>query len=447
MIPNNGYHAFFIEKLYSADFTIFEYCGVSCNGVSLQPKTNLTKKMKKLLCFMLVLGGMMTALVSCGDDNSTGSSLQFSIVTVTVTADNAISDYSTFTLSVTDKKSGKTSNYQLDNKGQYTIDLPLGLYDFAASQTVQGVKVLFGQVLNQTVSQATTDVNIKVAAATLPSQSFVLDELYFNCDKEGWTSFYYEDYLTIRNVSSEPLFADGLSIAICGDYNTLEANEEMSAYLNDNIIISQLYTIPMVNGQHVVVEPGKSLVLAHSAINHKGTDGTTGTVDLSGADFEFYVQYIENGQDYTMTTDNPEVPNMIVDYSANQAFNWGYNGATPIMLVRLDDATKAAILADKVNLTMPMSMGYSHLDYLKLPASAVVDGVETGAQGASVRKVLPAAIDQSSILVESDFGFDGQFIKRKETTNANGVTIGKDTNNSAEDFEIIAHGQKSYPKQ
>ena len=117
------------------------------------------------------------------------------------------------------------------------------------------------------------------------------------------------------------------------------------------------------------------------------------------------------------------------------------------MLVRLDDATKAAMLAEKLNLSMPMSGGYMKLDYLKLPASAVIDGVETGAQGAFVRKVLPTSIDQSSIQVETAYGFDGQFIKRKEETNANGLTVAKDSNNSADDFEIIVHGQKSYPKQ
>ncbi|MBO5627233.1 MAG: DUF4876 domain-containing protein [Prevotella sp.] len=401
--------------------------------------------MKKLIYLMTLCCAFLA--VSCSDEDEKE---KLSQVVVSLSGnDVTIDSYEGFTLTVTDKKSGTSTVLPFDATGKVVIDkLALGQYDFTAEQKIQGVTTLFGQKLNETISQEMTNITLVVESAISKlDKTFVLDELYFNGDKEGWNSFYYESYLTIRNISSVPLFADGLSIAICGDYNSIDANEEMSAYLNDNIIISQLYTIPMVNGQHVVVEPGKSLVLAHSAINHKAATNSENSVDLSGADFEFYVQYIENGEDYTMTADNAEVPNMIVDYSANQSFNWGYTGATPIMLVRLDDATKTSILSKKINMTMPMSYGYMKLDYVSLPASAVIDGVETGAKDAFLRKVLPNAIDRGSIQVETGYGFDGQFIHRKAETSADGISIAKDTNNSTDDFEIIVHGQKSYPKK
>jgi len=48
------------------------------------------------------------------------------------------------------------------------------------------------------------------------------------------------------------------------------------------------------------------------------------------------------------------------------------------------------------------------------------------------------------VLVNSFMGFDGQFVRRKQTTSGGKTTV-IDTNNSSDDFEIVAHGQKSYP--
>ncbi len=225
----------------------------------------------------------------------------------------------------------------------------------------------------------------------------------------------------------------------------------MPQYLKqDSVVITQLYTIPG-DGRTYKVEPGESLVLAHTAINNKLDENgnvdpsKTNSIDLSGADFEFYVPY-----EYSMTTDNPEVPNMIVDYSMNQAFNWGYSGSTPIMLVRLDADRKKEVVDNKVNLSIPAGYGSMKMDHLLLPVSSIIDGVETGSVDNMFRKVLPDRVDRGSILVNSGGlhgGFDGQFIKRKYASGADGRNYPTDTNNSTNDFEIIPHGQKNYPKK
>lgn len=404
--------------------------------------------------FIFFFAAVVSALlfVSCGDDDNDP---KLSALTVQITSDQTVSDYTVFQVKVTESKSGTTFTAQADASGKATFSLPLGQYDIVAEDDYNGASTMYGHAENYTLSDYQATVSVKVSALLGQlDKTFVLDELYFNGDDNGnYSRTYYEGYFTIRNVSDRALYADGLSIAICGDYNNLETDDSdpMPQYLTkDSIVVTQLYTIPG-DGHTYKVNPGESLVIAHSAINHKlGEDGKVDpekpySIDLSGADFEIYVPY-----EYSMTTDNQDVPNLIVDYSMNQAFNWGYSGGTPMLLVRLTDAQKTAMLSGKVKLPLPTSYGLMEMDHLLLPMSAVIDGVETGCVDNLFHKVLPDRIDRGSVLIQDDGlygGFRGQFVQRKRVTGANGKETVVDTNNSTNDFEVIEHGQKSYPKK
>lgn len=406
---------------------------------------------RKITTLVLMLAALAFT-VSCSDDDE-GTKL--SELTVQLTSGQDVSDYTKFQINITDLRSGSVTSVNADASGKAVVNLPLGSYNIVAEDAVDGASTMYGHTENYMLAAeaATVEIELSSIVSSL-EKTFVLDELYFTGDDNGFFDYvYYESYMTITNVSDRPLYADGLSIAICGDYNSIEAEDTdpMPQYLKqDSVVITQLYTIPG-NGRTYKVEPGESLVLAHSAINHKlGEDGNvdpskTYSIDLSGADFEFYVPY-----EYAMTTDNPEVPNMIVDYSMNQAFNWGYTGSTPIMLVRLDADKKAEMLNNRVNLPLPTSYGSMSMDHLLLPVSSIIDGVETGSADNLFRKVLPDRVDRGSILVNTGGlygGFTGEFIKRKRTTDGVSVSVVVDTNNSTNDFEIIEHGQKSYPKE
>jgi len=261
-------------------------------------------------------------------------------------------------------------------------------------------------------------------------------------DQDGnWDNNYYEEYFTVRNVSDVPLYADGLSFAICGDYNCLEDDGLKSSYLaKDSIIVSQIYTIPG-NGREHVVLPGESLVIAHSAIDHTQGGQKPNARDLSGADFEIYVPY-----EYSMTTDNPEVPNMKVTYSMFQAFQWGYGGYAPMMIIRATEDLDAYVNTHKRNMKVTGAYGNQMQDYLVIPTSWIIDGVEAASKDNMIHKVLPTNVDKSYITIEDDGmygGFKGQFVQRKPA--ATGYL--QDTNDSANDFVVVPNGQKNYTKK
>ena len=250
----------------------------------------------------------------------------------------------------------------------------------------------------------------------------------------------YEEYFTFTNVSNRPLYADGLSIGICGDYNSLEGPTDKSVLLPDTIVASQVYTIPG-NGREHLVQPGQSIVIAHSAIDHTNNDSLPKALNLTGADFEIYVPS-EWG---SMTTDNPEVPNLIVNFTTFQAFQWNAGGVAPIFLFRIKGDANKFIAGHTAQFTVSGGYGNRKQDYVKVPASWVIDGVETGTTDQHLRNVLPESVDRGVIL--GDFGgmyggYNGYLVQRKPA--ATGYL--QDTNNSANDFVVVPNGLKSYKK-
>lgn len=392
--------------------------------------------MKKVIYSLLFV-----LLFSCSSNNNDEV---LSKLTIQVTSDKKMSDYSSFQVVLSESKSGLKFTGKTDAKGIVEFNLPMGSYNIIAEDLIDGVSTMYGRMDNYTLaqSQATLSIAVQPIMNTL-NKTFVLDELYFNGAKDGSNYSFYDQYFTIRNISDRALYADGLSFGVCGDFNGLEGGDDFSKFLPDNVVIGQFYTIPG-DGRTYKVEPNKSLVIAYSAINHNEDGNHPKSLDLSGADFEVYVDY-----EGTQIVDNPEVTNVIVNYTVHQAFYWIYSGVAPLVLFRLQEDPNTFIQNNKVNLPNPAS-GRLHHDYLKLPTKYIIDAAETGMKDQLYHKVLPASVDKSEILIEcdgySDFGKE-QFIQRKSIVDEKGNSTVQDTNDSQKDFVVNVGGQKNYPKK
>ncbi len=338
------------------------------------------------------------------------------------------------------KYSGKT-----DAQGQVVLELPKGHYNALAElKDENGVLRASGHLENITITGgATLEIPVETIEGA-PRETFLLDKLYFNCSKAGeWQKAMYEEFLTITNASDAPAYCDGLSIAVCADHNTIETPGPMAAYLPNQIVVSQIYTIPGSGTEHLV-KAGESIVIAHSAIDHRpgGMMGAQPQArDLSGADFEIYVPH-----EYSMTVDNPEVSNMVVDYSQFQAFQWGYIGYAPMLLLRTEGDLKSYIEQNKKEFDLPGGSSMKGF-FIPIPTAWVLDGVESSANPLFFRKVLPDAVDRGRIAVKGENemmdGFNGELVQRKR--DASGKLI--DTNNSSNDFEVAPIGNLHYPKK
>ena len=392
--------------------------------------------MKKNLWFLLCLT-IAVVFNACSDDDD----IVITPTTIQLECEEEGLDFSTFQVTVTELRSATEFKAVADAKGKAVLNLPLGQYDIVAENIVKGVVTYYGSANNFTLTEDNKLIKLEVKSIMdVLEKTFVLDELFFNCSDNGeFDRNMYEEYFTITNVSDRPLFADGLTFAICGDYNGVENAGDKSVYLQDSVVVSQAYSIPG-DGSTYLVEPGKSLVIAHSAIDHSEGGKKAKARDLSGADFEIYVPY-----EYSMTVDNPDVPNLVVDYSMFQAFQWGYAGYAPMMLLRPEAKMADYVNKHLVNMDVTNSFGGMKQNYLIIPTNWIIDGAETGAKDYFYHKVLPDVVDRGRILLDEDEmmmgGFKSLFVKRKAA--ATGYL--QDTNNSTVDFEVIPNGQKNYP--
>ena len=395
--------------------------------------------MKKILLMFIASLSFIT-LFSCSEDEVE----QLCVLSIQIEGVNEASMYTKFQVKLTEQKSGAITKAAVNDKGVATATLPLGTYKITAEDAENGACTMYGAIDNFTLSQKNADLKlvVKPILETL-DKTFVLDELFFNCSSNdgAYDRNYYEEYLSIKNISNQPLYADGLSVAIAADPNDSEAGE-MAEYLKkDKIVISQLYTIPGKGREHLV-QPGQSIVIAHSAVDHSEGGKKAKARNLTGANFELFVPH-----QYAMTVDNPEVDNMIVNFSTFQAFQWGYGGGISIMLVKTKEDATQYCNENKVAMINPNAYTTKKQDYVVLPTNTIIDGVEIGAKGSLVHKALPNNIDRDAVLIDDTpgmmGGFKGLFVQRK--TAEKGYL--QDTNNSTDDFVVIANGQKNYIKK
>ncbi|MCR5394729.1 MAG: DUF4876 domain-containing protein [Bacteroidales bacterium] len=394
--------------------------------------------MKKFTYLLLCVLGICVAS-SCSDDDD---NVSLATLTVQLNSEKENVDYTLFQITVTELRSLMVYNCTADDAGNALVNLPYGQYSVVAKDTVNGAATLYGSIESFTFSEQNklAEINLVNIESTL-EKTFVLNELFFNCSSNGsWDNNYYEEYFTILNVSDVPLYADGLSFAICGDYNCVEDDGLKSAYLlRDSIVVSQIYSIPG-DGRTYLVQPGEQLVIAHSAIDHTAGGTKPAARNLTGADFEIYVPY-----EYSMTTDNPDVTNVTVDYSMFQAFSWGYGGYAPMMLLRPDTDLSTYVPAHLANMKVTGAWGNQMQDYLIIPQSWIIDGVEAASADNMLRKVLPVSVDKSYITIADEGmygGFKNQFIERKSADQG----FRMDTNDSANDYVVNVGGQKNYIK-
>lgn len=395
--------------------------------------------MKKLLWMFIAILSFIT-LHSCSEDEQD----QLCALSIQIEGVNEASMYTKFQVKLTEQKSGVMTTATVNDKGIATTTLPQGTYKVVVEDAENGACTMYGAVDNYTLSQKNAKLKlvVKPIFETL-AKTFVLDELFFNCTSNdgAYDRNYYEEYLTIKNISNQPLYADGLSVAIAADPNQSEAGEMAECLKNDKIVISQLYTIPGKGREHLV-QPGQSIVIAHSAVDHSEGGKKAKARNLTGANFEIFVPH-----QYAMTVDNPEVDNMIVNFSTFEAFQWGYGGGFSVMLVKTKEDATQYCNENKVAMINPNAYTSKKQDYVVLPTNTIIDGVEIGAKGSLVHKALPNNIDRGAVLIDDTpgmmGGFKGLFVQRK--TAEKGYL--QDTNNSSDDFVVIANGQKNYIKK
>lgn len=325
--------------------------------------------------------------------------------------------------------------------------------------------VFNGVAENITIANSGTTVTIEILAANTVG-GLVIKQIHYGGSHVTQGASYRDQFVEIYNNSNEVLYADGLMFAQLFGNNTVgrdpfhlasgqldwsksEGNTVGNAANTDYVYADAVYRIPG-SGNQYPIQPGESIVIAGTAINHKQnyTDNTGNsvsiqnpelTVDLSNADFEANLTAY-TGTQFKFDIQNPNVPDLeIVHWVQGYDMVLDALGRDGYIIFRATNKELASLKKYK-----NPSNANNNL-YLQIPNNLILDGVDTTRDLAN--NLVPKKL-QTSIDAGNTYLLQGQYsstsVVRKTQKVVNGRIILKDTNNSTEDFVNITALPKAF---
>lgn len=378
-------------------------------------------------------------------------------------------------LSIKNLTTGNIQKGQTNANGEFTFEsISTGTYDItakivipataytAATGIATNTAVTFNaSILNKIIAPNFTG-NLNLTLITGTTSDWVIKQVYYTGSDLVEGAMYRDQFIEIHNNSDKTLYADGLYFAeLTGrqsltnsTYQTLSDGQldwsksiDMPINIdanNDYVYTKALHMIPG-SGQQYPVLPGKSIIIAQTAQNHKqpftGADQTSIsvrnpglTVDLSTAQFEaHYASYGANQLDSDI--DNPNSVNIEVLQMGGRDMIFDTNGRTAYIIFKINDGPR-----DLKQYYYPLKAapGTSEKKYYQIPNKYILDAVETQPQAASARipKKLSASYDSGFTFTPKGI-YSSQSVIRKTASTIDGRVILKDTNNSSDDFGVF----------
>ena len=255
----------------------------------------------------------------------------------------------------------------------------------------------------------------------------IFKELYF-C---GVPSYYFRDQCyELYNNSNSVVYLDGLHLANLAPSTATTSLPTWEDGLENFVYAERVWKFPG-DGDDYPLQPGESIIVAQHARNHQEANEAS-PVDLSGAEFEFYMGS-------TTYSDMPAVNMDHVFYQGKADIGtvpqWlvsVFGGAYVIFKVPEDQTW------DPVTTDWAVQLGTSSTTrYAKIPVEYVWDAVELGNNESMVNaKRVPGLLDAGMSWVGNIYcGLSvARHIEEGKTLD-NGSYIYVDTNNSTDDFE------------
>lgn len=267
----------------------------------------------------------------------------------------------------------------------------------------------------------------------------VFKELYYSGSATPNNGTYRNDtFFSIYNNSSKPQDIGNLYIGMnefyggLGEAGPLWPGEKAGNYTN--VYLKSVWKI-VAGGKSFVMQPGQTVVIATMAAPHNrdAAYNPSSPVDLSGADFEAYVNDPENKYP------DLDAANMEMAFWPDYGYLWRPSvfgqgmvllSATPEEFASFTEVTLPETFQDKFE-------SEEYWKCLKVPYEYVIDAVDL------IQNEMATDTKRFSPVLDAGFAttgviYQGLSVRRKKLSMADGRTRLQDTNNSTEDFEINA---------
>jgi hypothetical protein len=436
--------------------------------------------MKKQLLILLLVALSITA---CKKDRTP----QISPVdlSVKVSYDIATSGYTLpineVTIKITNINTGASQELKTGGTGTALFkSISAGTYDIDANYEVSaanytqitGIQTEENVIFNASEKSKliTPDFNgdVELKLITGKTGDWVIKQVYYTGSDLTDGATFRDQFLEFHNNTDRILYADSLYFGQLwgrqnttdSKYNTLPNGQldwnksvNMPTNINANanyVYMRSLFMIPGT-GKQYPVQPGKSIVVAQTALNHKspftGTDGKvisvrnpSLTIDLSKADFETYYGDIfiaEGGKPFASDVDNPNVPNVEIISYYGKDMVLDNLGRDSYVIFKVDGTQKVKQWP-QYNEPTKAAPTSTATKYLQVPVKYVIDGVDVqpNTPADRIAKKLTPGVDAGFTFAPKG-KYTSQSIIRKTQKTVNGRIVLKDTNNSTEDFDFL----------
>lgn len=339
--------------------------------------------------------------------------------------------------------------------------------------------VVLNAALNNIALNSATDANIHLKLQLGRIGDLVIKQIYYAGSDTRKGASFRDQFIEIYNNSNDTIFADSLYVAQVIGNNSTNPDFSKGYYItsgplrgqydwsksigmpqdinanDDYFYTKSLYRIPGT-GRDYPILPGQSIVIAQTAVNHRGpysnnTGGTIEiedpslTVDLSDADFEVYLgSYLASP--LVSDVDNPAVPDMImIDYSGKDWILDALGRDAFAIFKTTDDISgtypkypNPTVVAVTANTTM----------HYQIPVDFIIDAVEIqpNTPASRVAKKLPERYDAGFGFVPAG-SYSSQSIIRKTSKTVGNRVVLTDTNNSSNDFDFLPRAEPRAFKQ
>jgi hypothetical protein len=373
-------------------------------------------------------------------------------------------------LTITNLRNSKVQEGKTTANGTYTFpSASAGSYDIDATITITAAQyeqitgietdadvVFQASIKNKLINQAIGgEVALELTSGRIGN--WLIKQVNYGGSHRTNGALFRDQFMEICNNSSDTLYADSLYIADVFNSTSPTPDQSKGYYLpggqldwtksagmpaginaNDDFLYAKsLYRIPG-NGRTYPVAPGKSIVIAQNALNHKApfTNGNgvvvtvidpSLTIDLSIANFEVFL-----GKGFASDIDVAGVPNMEIISSNGNDWVLDNTGRNAWVIFQTSQNAK-----DWAAYPDPSATAGATTMYIQMPKSMVIDGVETqpGLVG-QVPKKLDNNLDAGFTYLPKG-PYTSQAVIRKVAKTVGTRKILQDTNNSSNDFENI----------
>lgn len=365
-------------------------------------------------------------------DGFTGLSAEGISVSITNTVDNGVETALT-------NASGLASFFDIA-PGTYNVAATLELTaEEAGAASGYYEEMTLNAVENNVNLLGGVDSDITITLDGKASSSLVIKEFYYNgANDPTWSVLFKDQFVEIYNNSDEVVYADGLYLAsLAPTANGSSANDvPLGLDLTEYVYASKILRVPGTGTQNPI-QPGESIVICLNAVDYtNGGANASYTVDLSNADFETYaIDWLASlgrtGNAY-FDLDNVDVPNMECIYLNIENYGWfNFDAPSASIAIFNDDSYAVETIVD------PNSSETNPIYYTKIKTENIIDGIDMmfDADKGNFKR-LPVSIDAGFNYIEGNT-YTSKSVRRLIAKNIDGRNILKDTNNSANDFEVI----------